>query len=404
MEYGIDRAVQVVALACAYRLVRILRLREYETAELHLQVADVCLQCALGRVLAPCVEGRHDFELCLAPVADIFFFEELLVEVARKLLVDAFKCGRNAEAEVAVLEVERVCESLFHLFCVDIAFVEHAAENVAQSFFAALERHFLAFFGALDKRVVIEGALHRARDECAFGKREVLEFLVEEVLRRDGHALARTRYVELVQVEFENFFLGKVRFEPERVDEFLPLGLDAPLLAPEHVLCCLLREGGTALAHVPALDVGRHRADEPVQAETVVVPVACVFCRNERINDVQRDIAVRHVDSVVCVEECPEQFVAVVVVHAGLAGEHLQDGFPVELVVRIALGENHEHEDVCRDAADEPHEGECRNDLEKFDYYGAGFLLFSFCLCHKNRQKGPAGCAESVYMLEFSIF
>ena len=73
----------------------------------------------------------------------------------------------------------------------------------------------------------------------------------------------------------------------------------------------------------------------------------------------------------VCIEECAQQAVAVVVVHAGLAGEHLQYGVPVELVIRIALGENFEHENICRYAADEPHEGERRNDFEKLDYHGA---------------------------------
>ena len=301
-----------------------------------------------------------------------------------------------------MLEVQWFGEGLVHHVLADVAFLDHAAEHVAQSFGAALDGFFLALLGALDKRVVVERPLDRARDECAFCEREVLEFLVEEVLCRDGHALARTRYVELVQVELQDVFLAEVLFQAQRVDEFLPLRLDAPLLAPEHVLCRLLREGGAALAHVPALDVCRHRAEEPLQAEPVVVPVARVFGRDKRVHDVQRDVAVGHVYAVVRVEERAQQVVAVVVVHAGLAGEHLQDGFPVELVIRVAFGENLEHEDVRRDAANEPDQRESRDNLEKLDHYGAGFLLFSFC--HKNHQKDPAECAEPANMLEFSIF
>ena len=406
VDYRVDRAVEVVSLAGAHRLVRVLRLREHEPAELHLEVADVVLEGALGRVLAPRVEGGHDFELGLAPVADVVLFEELLVEFAGELLVDPFERRRHAEAEVAVLEVQRFGKRVVHLFLVDIAFIDHAAEHVAQAFFAALERLFLAFLGALDERVVVERALHRACDECAFGEREVLEFLVEEVLGRDGHALARSRYVELVQVEFQDVFLAEVLFEAQRVDEFLPLRLDAPFFAPEHVLGRLLRERGTALAHVAALDVCEHRAEESLHAEPVVVPVARVFGGDKRVNDVLRDVAVGHVQAVVGVEECSEQFVAVVVVHAGLAGEHLQDGVAVELVVGVAFGEDLEYENVRGDAADDADQRKSRQYLENFYRKGSRgrFRLFSFCVCHKNHQKGPAGCAESVYMLEFSIF
>ena len=398
VEHGVDGAVEVVALARVHRLVRELRLREHETAELHLQVADVVLERALCRVLALRVERRHDFELRLAPVADALLLEQLLVELARELLVDAFERGRDAEAEVAVLEVQRFRERVVHLFLVDVALFHHAAEHVAQAFLAALDGPFAPLLRALDERVVVERALHGTRDERAFRKREVLEFLVEEVLRGDRHALARARYVELVQVELEDVFLAEVPLEPERVDEFLPLGLDAPLLAAEHVLGRLLGERGAALAHVPALHVRGHRAEEPLQAEPVVRPVARVLGGHERVHDILRDVAVGHVETVVRVEEGAEQVVSVAVVHAGLARKHLEDGLAVELLVGVAVGEHLEHEYVCGDATDETDEGERRRNLQGLHELGALLLLFLlFFVCHKNRQKDPAGCAEPLF-------
>ena len=232
------------------------------------------------------------------------------------------------------------------------------------------------------------------------------QFLVEEILCGDRHALARTRDVELVQVEFEDVFLGKVPLEPERVDEFLPLGLDAPLLAAEHVLRRLLGERGTALPHVAALDVSGHRAEEPLQAEPVVRPVARVLGGHERVHDILRDVAVGHVEAVVRVEEGAEQVVAVAVVHARLAREHLEDGLAVELLVGVSVGEHLEHHDVGGNAADEPHEGESRHDLEKLHEPGTLFLLSIFChMSLTNRQKDPAGCAEPLFFLvEYSFF
>ena len=86
--------------------------------------------------------------------------------------------------------------------------------------------------------------------------------------------------------------------------------------------------------------------------------------------------------------------------------EHLQDGVAVELVVGVAFGEDLEYENVRGDAADDADQRKSRQYLENFYRKGSRgrFRLFSFCVCHKNHQKGPAGCAESVYMLEFSIF
>jgi hypothetical protein len=48
--------------------------------------------------------------------------------------------------------------------------------------------------------------------------------------------------VELVQVEFQNVFLGKMLLHAERVQEFLELFLDAAFFAAENVLDRLLRE------------------------------------------------------------------------------------------------------------------------------------------------------------------
>ena len=352
-EYAVDGAVEVIADTGALGAVREFGFREHEATQLHLQVADVRLQRALGRVLAPCVEGRHDFELCLAPVFDALFFKQFVEEVAVQLFFQAFQRGAHGKAEVAVVEFQRFRERLFHVFFFYIAFFDHAVQNVRKAFDTAGDGLFPAFHVALDERVVVERALDRARNEGALGEREVFEFLVEEVLGRDGHALARSGNVELVQVEFQDFFLGKVLFHAQRVQELLAFFLDAPFFAAEDVLDGLLREGGTALAHVPALEVRNHGAGKAVHAETVVVPVTGVFGGHQGVHDVDRDIAVGYVHAVVRVEEGAQEFVPVVIEYARFAGKDLQDGVAVKLVVRIPFGEDLEYEDVGWYTADD---------------------------------------------------
>ena len=186
----------------------------------------------------------------------------------------------------------------------DVTFFDHAAEHVPESFFAACDCHLPAFFGTLDERVVVERPLDRTRDKCAFGKRQVLEFLVEEVLCRDGDALARARNVELVQVKFQNVFFGKVLLHAERVQKFLEFFLDAAFFASENVLDRLLRERGTALGDAPGLDVVDHGSHESLEVVAVVSPVTGVFGSDKGVDQVDRNVAVRDIDAVVRIEEC----------------------------------------------------------------------------------------------------
>ena len=130
-EHAVDRAVQVVAQAGALGAVSELGLGQYETAQLHLQVADVCLQGALGGVLAPRIERGHDLELCLAPVFDAFLFEQVVEKVGVEFFFEAFERGTHGEAEVAVVEFQRLGERLFHVLFFDVAFFDHAPEYVA---------------------------------------------------------------------------------------------------------------------------------------------------------------------------------------------------------------------------------------------------------------------------------
>ena len=194
----VDGAVEVVALARALRAVCELRFGENESAELHLESADVCLECRLCGVLAVSVDGRGDGKLRLAPILDAFAFELFLEEFSVEFFFDAVEHGAYAKAEVAMVECEGSFECRVHVLLRDVVFFDHATKHVFETLLATSERLFAAFCASLDKGVVVEGTLDGPCDKGAFGKREVLEVLVEEILCCDGDALACSRYMELV--------------------------------------------------------------------------------------------------------------------------------------------------------------------------------------------------------------
>ena len=68
----------------------------------------------------------------------------------------------------------------------------------------------------------------------------------------------------------------------------------------------------------------------------------------------------------VCVEERSQKLIAVVIVDAGLARKHLQNGGSIELVVRIVRGKNFENDDVGGDTANQADKSECGHDFEHF--------------------------------------
>ena len=94
-------------------------------------------------------------------------------------------------------------------------------------------------------------------------------------------------------------------------------------------------------------------------------PVTGVFGGDKGVDQVDRNIAVGYVHAVVRVKECSEQVFAVFIEDAGFAGEHLQNIGAVELVVRVAFGEDLEHDDVKGDVANQGYEENSDDDFDK---------------------------------------
>ena len=101
------------------------------------------------------------------------------------------------------------------------------------------------------------------------------------------------------------------------------------------------------------LEVRNHGAGKAVNAESGVRPVAGVFGGDQGVHDVCRNVAVRHVHAVVCVKEGAQKFFAIVIIDAGFARKHLQNGGAVELIVGVLCREYLEDHDIGGNATNE---------------------------------------------------
>ena len=164
--------------------------------------------------------------------------------------------------------------------------------------------------------------------------------------------------MELVQIKFQDVFFGKMLFHAERVQKFLELFLDAAFFAAENVFDRLLRERGAALDESPGLDVVDHGAHKTFEVVAIVTPVTGVFGGDKGVDEVYRDIAIGNVHAVVGVEEGSQQIFAVFIENARFAREYLQNGGTVEKIVRIAFGEDLEHDYIKGDVANKGYEKE----------------------------------------------
>src|SRR3954464_7557632 len=86
--------------------------------------------------------------------------------------------------------------------------------------------------------------------------RDVLGGLAEITLRRRLDAIGAGTEIDAVEVEFENFVLGMLAFQPQRQLHFLQLARHGAFLSQEQVFRELLRQRRTALRHAAMQDVG----------------------------------------------------------------------------------------------------------------------------------------------------
>ena len=118
--------------------------------------------------------------------------------------------------------------------------------------------------------VILGGSLGQARDEGAFGQREILGVLPEVRPSRSLHAVRVGPEEGLVQIDCQDFIFGKVMLQTVREDGFLDLALVAAFRRQEQALDHLLRDGAAALALCAGLEVDKEGAENGDRVHALV--------------------------------------------------------------------------------------------------------------------------------------
>ena len=132
--------------------------------------------------------------------------------------------------------------------------------------------------------------LREPGDQRALGERELVEVLAEVAARRRRDAPRAVAEVDLVEVDREDRLLRVGRLEAARHDRFLRLARQR-LLGAEELLRDLLRDRRAALREVAGGDVRPRGADDALPVDAAVVPVVVVLDRDERVDELLRDLA-----------------------------------------------------------------------------------------------------------------
>ena len=135
--------------------------------------------------------------------------------------------------------------------------------------------------------------LREARDQRGLGERELIEILLEVALRRGRDAPRAGAEIDLVEIDREDRVLRVRRLEPAREDRFLRLARQR-LLGAEELLGDLLRDRRAALREVAGGDVRPHRAGDALEVDAAVIEVVVILDREERVDELLRDLLVRH--------------------------------------------------------------------------------------------------------------
>ena len=105
-------------------------------------------------------------------------------------------------------------------------------------------------------RRVFGGRLEQPREHRGFREIDVARRLVEIEMCGAIDAEGAAAHIGAVEIELQNFILGKPRLQPDREESFLHLAFDGALIVQEQVLCKLLGDRRTALSHAAGLRIG----------------------------------------------------------------------------------------------------------------------------------------------------
>ena len=161
--------------------------------------------------------------------------------------------------------------------------------------------------------VILGGSLGQARDEGAFGQREILGVLPEVRPSRSLHAVRVGPEEGLVQIDCQDFIFGKVMLQTVREDGFLDLALVAAFRRQEQALDHLLRDGAAALGDGLLAHQRYHRPENGLHVKALMFVKPLVLDADKGLLYVIRNLRGFQIVDILVAFQCLDHVIAVVV-------------------------------------------------------------------------------------------
>ena len=184
---------------------------------------------------------------------------------------------------------------------IDPAEFEHAAQDVR----TPLDRPFDA-----RHRVVERGRTRQAGDQRGLRQGQVGDRLVEIHLGRGADAVGALPEENPVQVQRQDFLLGKLALQAQREEDFLELAAQGAFRREHGVARKLHRDRAAAFPHAARADVRDQGPHQPLPVDAGMLVEARVFRGQERLDDRCRDLLERHRDAALLADLCDEPAIA----------------------------------------------------------------------------------------------
>ena len=193
------------------------------------------------------------------------------------------------------------------LLAADKAEVAHPVERVIAR---------LARAGAIGPGRQSVWALDQTGECRAFRQRHFTRRFAEITARRRFRSVQTAAEINPVQIELHDFLFAETFLDPSGQKNLEQLAAERSFLERKTVARQLLRNCAGALAHMAGREIFQRGADDPEQIVAVMLIKFCVLDGDDRVDEIGRQLVVRHCLAVLDVD-LAKDFAVAIENHAG---------------------------------------------------------------------------------------
>ena len=154
-------------------------------------------------------------------------------------------------------------------------------------------------------------ALDQACQGGAFCQRHFTGWFAKVPPRRCFRSVQAGAEIDPVQIQLHDFLFAEVVFNPLCQENLEQLAAERFFFERKTVARQLLRNGAGALAHMSGRQIFQRCADDSERIEAVMLIKFCVFNCDDRVNEIGRQLVIRHRLAVLNVDLAEDLAVAI---------------------------------------------------------------------------------------------